>query len=187
MIEVECKFRAETVDALLEQIGRDFGAVFVESIEQLDEYFDHSAHDFERTDEALRIRRVLIGGVPKVAQLCYKGPRLDAHTKTRAELECELGLSGADSSLRCGLILKALGFYSQGVVEKKRDVYSFQTVGRSWHLSIDRVTGLGTYVELETLCEESDRLIATDALQELAKSLNLGPSIRESYLELLFA
>ncbi len=93
MIEVECKFRAETVDVLLERIVRDLSAVFVESIEQVDEYFDHSAHDFERTDEALRIRRVLVAGVPKLVQLCYKGPRLDAHTKTRSELECELGLS----------------------------------------------------------------------------------------------
>lgn len=187
MLEVECKFALVNPAEFAERIVRVLNATFVESIEQVDEYFDHRAHDFARTDEALRIRSVLRNGECVLVQLCYKGPRLDQQTKTRAELECELGLSANDRGQQCSLILKALGFSSEGIVAKQRDVFSFPWEHRDWCLAIDHVEGLGHFVELETLCEESDRIAATRTLQELAERLELGPSIRESYLELLFA
>ncbi|MEC7978814.1 MAG: class IV adenylate cyclase, partial [Planctomycetota bacterium] len=56
---------------------------------QVDHYFNHPERDFAATDEAFRIR---IEGAE--ACLTYKGPKLDAETKTRREVEVPLLESG---------------------------------------------------------------------------------------------
>ena len=83
-IEVEQKFRATHSAELLARLER-MGAVFAEPVVQVDLYFAHPARDFAQTDEALRIRRV-----GERNFVTYKGPKLDAMTKTRRELELPL-------------------------------------------------------------------------------------------------
>ena len=57
-------------------------ARFHDPAEQVDRYFAHPCRDFARTDEALRLRR----DGDDVA-ITWKGPRIDAATKTRRESE----------------------------------------------------------------------------------------------------
>ncbi|HVJ68329.1 MAG TPA: hypothetical protein VM510_10115, partial [Caulifigura sp.] len=52
-------------------------------------------------------------------------------------------------------------------------------------VTIDEVTGLGLYAELEAQAEEAEFESVRDALLKLAGSLGLGASERRSYLELL--
>ena len=55
------------------------------TVSQVDRYFAHPGRDFARTDEALRLRRV-----GELNYITYKGPKLDATTKTRREVEIPL-------------------------------------------------------------------------------------------------
>ncbi len=187
MIEVESKFQVAETSELIRRIRSEWGAQLTRIIQQSDEYFEHPSRSFDETDEALRIRRVVEGEQTSEIQLCYKGPRLDAETKTRAEIECDLSLLLQNSESSCREILLALGFRPVGVVQKRRQMYEFREGNRDWTISFDEVSELGSFVELETLCEEDERLSATAALRLLAEQMRLGTSIRTSYLEMLFA
>ncbi|MBL8817604.1 MAG: class IV adenylate cyclase [Planctomyces sp.] len=187
MIEVESKFQVADTFELIQRISSRWGARLTQSVEQRDEYFEHPSRSFDESDEALRIRRVVAGEQTSEIQLCYKGPRLDAETKTRAEIECDLSLLSQNSDSSCREILLALGFRPVGVVHKRRQMYEFLEGNRAWTISFDEVSNLGNFVELETLCEDDERLLATTALKRLAEQMDLGSSIRTSYLEMLFA
>ena len=78
--EVEQKFALDSV-AEVEQRLAHWGAGSGVS-EQSDLYFNHPARDFAKTDEALRLR-----SVGDEHFITYKGPKLDATTKTRQEIE----------------------------------------------------------------------------------------------------
>src|SRR5262245_49585825 len=79
--EVEQKHRVDDPDALIQTLATR-GAALGPAIEQADTYFAHPSRDFAKTDEALRIRMVAGDGV-----VTFKGPKLDATTKTRREIE----------------------------------------------------------------------------------------------------
>ena len=84
-IEVEQKFAVDDhreIQRRLEQLGAHEAG----GVEQVDRYFNHPARDFAQTDEALRLRRV-----GEANFVTYKGPKLDAATKTRREIELPLG------------------------------------------------------------------------------------------------
>ena len=85
-----------------------------EPIVQSDQYFAHPARDFAQTDEALRIRTV-----GDTSFVTYKGPKLDATSKTRRELELPLAASDPDGS-QFAELLAALGFTPVAIVRKQR-------------------------------------------------------------------
>lgn len=174
-LEVEQKFRAADADSVRREALR-MGGEALGVVEQSDEYFAHPARDFAQTDEALRVRRV-----GDEALVTYKGPRLDAHTKTRRELELPLG-AAAEEFPR---LLEALGFTSVATVRKRRERLRVACEGRTLELALDEVEGLGAFVELETLAEESELADAQHAVSSLADRLGLTQSERRSYLELL--
>src|SRR6185295_14932137 len=101
--EVEQKFPVTDLPALEARLA-GVGAREEKVLSQVDQYFAHPARDFARTDEALRIRRVDAENL-----VTYKGPKLDAATKTRREIELPLapGDQGAKSFAE---LLQALGF-----------------------------------------------------------------------------
>src|SRR3954468_9713035 len=84
--EVEQKFRVDDPQAIRDRLI-DLGVQFQESESQVDHYFRHPSRDFATTDEALRLRQI-----GEQNFITYKGPKIDAATKTRRELE--LPLSG---------------------------------------------------------------------------------------------
>jgi adenylate cyclase class 2 len=176
--EVEQKFAVADfagVEAALVALGaQPQGAV-----EQCDRYFAHPERDFATTDEALRIRRV---GDKNV--VTYKGPKIDATTKTRRELEISLepGPPGFD---RFAELLLLLGFHAVTEVLKVRRTYTLQFAGHSVEAALDEVAEVGRYVELEVQADEANLAAAQACLAELAQRLQLGNSERRSYLELL--
>src|SRR4051794_9508799 len=109
--EVEQKFRVSEVQAIRSALA-ELGVQWHEPIQQVDHYFNHPARDFGRTDEALRIRRV-----GEQNFITYKGPKIDAATKTRRELELPFS-GGADAADRFSELLLALGFIAAGTVSK---------------------------------------------------------------------
>ena len=83
-----------------------------------------------------------------------------------------------------GLLLE-LGFTRVAEVRKTRRRFQFQwqdaTVEGAW----DEVRGLGEFLELELAVPESEIPAAEARILSLAEHLQLGPSERRGYLELL--
>lgn len=177
MYEVEVKVPAElgAVRSRLEEMD----AVFEGSVEQADTYFDAPHRDFAETDEALRVRRETVD-VETTARITYKGPLVEAESKTRAEIET--GVANGDDATA---IFEQLGFVPVQTVEKTRERYR---VG-SYVVVLDDVSGLGTFVEVETESGEDAEALETarSGAFELLRRLGLDPDdqVRTSYLGLL--
>jgi adenylate cyclase class IV len=70
-----------------------------------------------------------------------------------------------------------------GVVEKQRDLW----IWRNTRIHLDEVSGLGCFVELETVLREQSEADARDELAQIARALALDPSdhVALPYVELL--
>ncbi len=133
-IEVEQKFPVSALEAVCGKLAA-LGGKVGQRREEVDRYYAHPARDFARTDEALRIR-----GVGPAAFLTYKGPKMDATTKTRREIE--LALPEGDEGRRAwGELLEALGFRPIGEVRKRRRKARVPWQGRPVEVSLDEVDG----------------------------------------------
>jgi len=177
-IEVEQKFPVVQLAAMCDKLAA-LGATVGERREEVDRYYAHPARDFARTDEALRIR-----GVGPAGFLTYKGPKMDATTKTRREIELALP-EGEQGRRAWGELLEALGFRPIAEVRKRRRKARVPWQGRRVEVSLDEVERLGTFVELELLAEPDDVEPAKACIASLAAHLGLAGSERRSYLELL--
>jgi len=177
MLEVELKFRNPDVPRLEAQLGQ-LGALAQGEAHQVDEYFNHPQRDFAQTDEAVRVRET-----NGQAALTYKGPLVDRETKTRREIE--LDLAGDRAREKMAEWLGAIGFRPVLKVEKTRRKWSLQRSGREIEIALDQVTGLGQFVELETVAPETELAPARTTLQELAAELGLTENERRGYLSML--
>lgn len=177
-LEVEMKFPVDSLDGLRRAL-RSVGARTGKTLREEDIYLSHPNRDFARTDEALRVRRV-----GQRAELTYKGPKLDATTKTRREIELPLAdaKNGAANAIS---MLEALGFLPVAIVRKKRREYAITRSRRAYKILVDEVDGLGTFVEIETIADARDLDGARDGVLKLASDMGLESSERRSYLELL--
>ncbi len=176
--EVEQKFAVEDGAALRGALDAA-GTHWEQPLTQADYYWNHPARDFAATDEALRLRQVGLQNY-----ITYKGPRIDAATKTRQEIELVLP-DGADVPERFGEVLAALGFRPVAVVRKQRRPGVIQWQGAAIHVALDTVERVGDFVELEILADDSQLEGARSQVQSLARLLGLTRSERRSYLELL--
>ena len=206
MYEVELKLRADH-ESLRERLD-DAGASRVEHRRQVDTYYDAPHRSFAETDEALRIRREVdtggggtaggdestvpervgapdaepppIGrdGDPDRTKLTYKGPLVDAGSKTRVEHETSVD----DGSELVG-VLDGLGYEPAATVEKHRRRYELD----GYTVTLDAVTGLGAFVEVEAEAEEAGIERVRDGARDLLAELGSDPAdqIRTSYLGLL--
>jgi adenylate cyclase class 2 len=201
MYEVEVKVRADhgaVRDALA-----DRGADRLDAVVQEDTYYDAPHRDFAETDEALRIRRERrldanratdhsgASGDGRASghdgpshewttRLTYKGPLLEAESKSREEHETAV----ADGETAAA-IFDGLGFEPAATVRKEREHYDLG----EYVVTLDDVEGLGQFVEVETETEDADIAAARDGARSLLDSLGLDPDeqIRTSYLGLLLA
>ena len=183
MYEVELKLRAghgrvrERLDALgAEPLGR---------VEQVDTYYDAPHRSFAETDEALRVREERTDGDrangdgtdgDRTIRITYKGPLVEAASKTREEHETTVG-DGAETRA----ILDGLGFAPAATVRKERERFAYE----GYTVTLDTVEGLGEFVEVETEAEavEAAREGAVAVLRELG--LDPDEQVRTSYLGLL--
>jgi len=134
MLEVEAKAHLPEPERVIPQII-ELGGREIYFTVQRDTYYRHPNRDFAQTDEALRIREE-----QGRSFITYKGPKLDAETKTREELEVPL----VDPKDLCALLLR-LGFEPVAVVEKRRRGYLVGTL----EVTVDEVKGLGFLLEVE--------------------------------------
>ena len=176
--EVEQKFRVAAFEAVRERLV-ELGAYFAPPIEQSDTYYSHPARNFAQTDEALRLRRV-----GEANCITYKGPKIDAQTKTRRELELPLP-AGTAAFEQYAELLRTLGFGEMATVHKWREPVSLTWEAHEVAVALDTVEGVGQFMELEIAADAGGLPAARQAIGSLAKKLGLTGSERRSYLELL--
>jgi adenylate cyclase class 2 len=165
--------------AAVESRLAELGVRQISARQDIDQYFNAPDRDFARTDEALRIRR--IGSANFVT---YKGPKQDAQTKTRTEIEVPLAEGDAAAATFANL-LTHLRYRPVAVVHKQRRIYHLKKGTWSLEVSLDELEGVGRFVEIETLVPQERLDEARRVVQELARALELTTSERRSYLELL--
>jgi len=176
MYEVELKLRADH-DSLRDRLD-DLGATKIGEYRQTDTYYDAPHRDFADTDEALRLRREVDADDTETTKLTYKGPLVEAESKTREEHETPVG----DDDAAAG-VLAGLGFEPAATVDKQREYYEYE----EYTIVLDDVTDLGTFVEVERETTEAEveavREGAIDLLDRLG--LDADEQIRTSYLGML--
>jgi adenylate cyclase class 2 len=169
VLEVEAKAHLPEPERVMTSIVELGGRELYFTI-QRDTYYRHPGRDFAETDEALRIREE-----EGRSFITYKGPKLDAETKSREELEVPL-VDPRD----LGMLLLRLGFEPVAVVEKRRRGYLLGTL----EVTVDEVKGLGHFLEVEARdCEDLEEGKAR--VLALLDTLGLDQRERRSYLELL--
>jgi adenylate cyclase class 2 len=169
MLEVEAKAYLDEPERIISSII-ELGGREIYFTVQRDTYYRHPSKDFAKTDEALRIREE-----EGRSFITYKGPKLDADTKSREELEVPL----VDPKDLGGLLLR-LGFEPVAVVEKLRRGYLVGTL----EVTVDEVKGLGHFLEVEAKeCEDLEE--GKSRVLGLIDTLGLKRMERRSYLELL--
>jgi adenylate cyclase, class 2 len=176
--EVELKFPVPDLSAFAGKLI-DMAVPISPAQEEIDLYFAHPGRDFAQTDEAFRLRRK-----GDANYITYKGPKIDATTKTRREIELPLG-PGLESLASWTALLEAVGFRPAGEVRKSRRKAAIAWQGRQVEASLDDVDGVGTFVEFELVVEEGGVEAARTCIQSLAQSFGLTQGERRSYLELL--
>ena len=187
MYEVEIKVPAD-VDAVRRRL-RETDAEPVDARSQRDVYYDAPHREFAETDEALRLRyeSPLVDGIDSepveepTTKLTYKGPLLDADSKTRSEHETVVDDGDAVEG-----VLAGLGFDPAATVRKRRE---FWTVA-GFTVTLDVVEGVGEFVEIERAVDdesaiETAREEAVAALDRIG--LDADTQVRTSYLGLLLA
>lgn len=180
MLEVEIKYVCTNLEDLEQRlIALGVGPAVTRT--DVDHYFNAPDRDFATTDEALRLRRI---GTRNF--VTYKGPKRDATTKTRVEVEVPLadGDQVAEDFTR---LLTHLGYRSVAVVRKARRLFHLDRARFSLEVTLDDVEGVGHYAEVEIQAPEAQVEDAQRVLRELASQLGLTQDERRSYLELLLA
>lgn len=178
-IEVEQKYPLADPSEIPTRITA-IGAIAQQTVTQVDTYYAHPGRDFAATDEALRIRRVGDANC-----ITYKGPKLDATTKTRREIELPLA-TGEQSAAQWDELLEVLSFRRVAEVTKVRQIFSFVRNGQTIELAVDKVQGVGDFIELEiVVADEAAIAAAQKQIASLANELQLAGPERRGYLEML--
>jgi adenylate cyclase class 2 len=191
VFEVELKVRTDH-DSIRDALGAA-GVELGVPHGQRDTYFDAPHRNFAETDEAVRVRRASqvdgpVGSdIERVvreatadgqATVTYKGPLIGGGSKTREEVETAVENGDAITS-----IFEQLGFTAVATVSKVRETGQFE----GYTIALDRVAGVGEFVEVERTVEEdaieAARVGARRCLEELGVDPDRG--IQTSYLELL--
>jgi adenylate cyclase, class 2 len=180
MLEVEVKYPVKDWDDVERQLHA-WGASFDAPREDADQYFNAPDRDFAQTDEALRLRRIGLDNF-----VTYKGPKTDALTKTRTEIEVPLAPGDATAEEFAQLLVH-LGYRPVAIVKKQRVVAHIERETFNLEVCLDNVGGLGKFVELEILAPEESLDAAREVLFKTGRELGLGASERRSYLEMLLA
>jgi adenylate cyclase, class 2 len=180
MLEIEAKFPAQEHGEIERQL-RAWGARFDEERADADQYFNAPDRDFARTDEALRVRS--IGPANLVT---YKGPKTDALTKTRTEIEVPLA-AGPAIAEEFGRLLVHLGYRPVAIVRKRRRIAHLQREGFDLEICLDNVDEVGRFVEVEIMAPAEKLDAARKVLLGVAGNLGLQGQERRSYLEMLLA
>jgi adenylate cyclase, class 2 len=176
MIEVEVKSHVLDFNQVKKMLIK-IGAEYIKTEYQEDTYFNAPHRDFAKTDEAFRIRKIPQDEKAEII-LTYKGAKIDKVSKTRKEIEVNVG-----DDEKIALIMENLGFQPVGTIKKERAIYLFD----GYTISLDHVHQVGKFMEIEKEAREGDNFKdSLDEIFEIYKMLGITEGFeRRSYLEML--
>lgn len=159
MIEVERKFRVSDRKAVEQVLQEQYGADPIVT-HQIDTVFlvgDGGFKSFTPGDPVMRIRQT-----GDKTELTFKRAINDAGDR----LEYELTL---DNAYTAELLLRELGHQPVTAVDKVRNEYKQQ----DYTVVLDEVKNLGTFVEIEIICQEGQEKEAGHEIDRIADRLGL--------------
>lgn len=177
-VEIKLHYPSEFKESLLQYLNKN-GYRYLSCERQIDEYYNHPARDFVKTDEAFRIRTVIDQEkYNECSVVTYKGKNFSECGQSREELECEI--YDRDTMKK---ILERLGFSSVEKVDKERIIYKKEDIS----VCLDEVKNLGCYIEIESICSENEKADAERRLKEMLEEFSFIPFSfeRKTYLDLL--
>ena len=178
MIEVEIKIRVDLDNTEKALINNGFTRDT--RVKETDIYFDNTAGDIRNNDTALRIRSVeYADSDSSMSYITFKGRRCDDVSMTRPEYETSFKHPAEMTK-----ILDSLGYKPvDPAVIKDRIVY----VKGSITACLDRVKGLGDFLELEIITGKDSKNVALDRLWEMLEALGYDrkDTTTVSYLTML--
>ncbi|MFD0003583.1 class IV adenylate cyclase [Streptomyces sp. NPDC127178] len=181
MIEAELKARVhspEAVRQLLDQRAEARVEVY------RDTYYDRPDGSLEKADQELRVRTVL-GASGARTVLTFKEAAVDEDSGSKPEYETAV----ADAEAARAILL-SLGHVEVIAFEKQCRNYDFEARGRRMLATLVRVPELdGTFLEIETLVEESEVSAALDDIGSVISELGVGLEdlTRETYTDAVAA
>ncbi|MEU5978763.1 class IV adenylate cyclase [Streptomyces sp. NPDC047315] len=177
MIEAELKARVHTPEAMLRKL--DDRAVGRPEVYR-DTYYDTPDRALEAADEELRVRTVH-GADETRTVITFKGARVDDDSGSKPEHETRV-----DDAEAIHALLRGLGYVPLIQFEKRCRNYAFDAAGRHMLATLVRVPEIeGTFLEVETLAEESDVAAALADVRAVLTSLGIAESdlTRELYTD----
>ena len=155
-IEIEQKYYCSNNKELIKFID-NAGLIKNKSYEEIDEYFTDINSIFVKDRTCLRLRKS-----NDSLELTFKGKSKElSNSYAKYENNVKLSIDDYDNIVD---ILKGLGYYSYCIVDKLRTTYSMDSGDLIYSVMIDNLNSIGTFVEFELLCKNSDNDI--DALQK---------------------
>lgn len=181
MIEAELKARVhspEAVRQLLDQRAEARVEVY------RDTYYDRPDGSLEKAGQELRVRTVL-GASGARTVLTFKEAAVDEDSGSKPEYETAV----ADAEAARAILL-SLGHVEVIAFEKQCRNYDFEARGRRMLATLVRVPELdGTFLEVETLVEESEVSAALGDIGSVISELGVGLEdlTRETYTDAVAA
>ena len=171
-LEIEQKFYFKDIKSLYDLLSKNnLTKKESENISDSDEYFTDIDSEYIKNRTCLRIRKTN----NKNMEITFKGKSIN-FSNFYAKSENNINIDINDYSNLVDM-LGSLGFYSYTTVTKSREVYNKIEDNIEYNVMIDKVEGIGSFIEFELLSDESIGIKnLTNKLNEFIenfKSLNL--------------
>lgn len=171
-LEIEQKFYFKDIKSLYDLLSKNnLTKKESENISDSDEYFTDIDSEYIKNRTCLRIRKTNNTNM----EITFKGKSIN-FSNFYAKSENNINIDINDYSNLVDM-LGSLGFYSYTTVTKSREVYNKTENNIEYNVMIDKVEGIGSFIEFELLSDESigiENLTNTlNQFIENFKSLNL--------------
>lgn len=175
-LEIEQKFYFKDIKSLYDLLSKNnLTKKESENISDSDEYFTDIDSEYIKNRTCLRIRKTNNTNM----EITFKGKSIN-FSNFYAKSENNINIDINDYSNLVDM-LGSLGFYSYTTVTKSREVYNKIEDNIEYNVMIDKVEGIGSFIEFELLSDESIGIEnLTNKLNQFIenfKSLNLEKSM----------
>ena len=149
-LEIEQKFYFKDIKSLYDLLSKNnLTKKESENISDSDEYFTDIDSEYIKNRTCLRIRKTN----NKNMEITFKGKSV-SFSNFYAKSENNINIDINDYSNLVDM-LGSLGFYSYTTVTKSREVYNKTEDNIEYNVMIDKVEGIGSFIEFELLSDES--------------------------------
>ena len=149
-LEIEQKFYFNDIKSLYDLLSKNnLTKKESENISDSDEYFTDIDSEYIKNRTCLRIRKTNNTNM----EITFKGKSIN-FSNFYAKSENNINIDINDYSNLVDM-LGSLGFYSYTTVTKSREVYNKTEDNIEYNVMIDKVEGIGSFIEFELLSDES--------------------------------